>query len=275
MLRAMKILMLVGFLAASVPLKSGAKPVKSAQAAPDMQADIQVQAQTQADPWAQILARYLHRGADGLTRVEYASLRASSADMSLLAAYIERQSQARPSTMHRAQAMAYWANLYNALTIHVVAEHYPVASIRQIKSGIRKGPWRRKLVTVEGKTLSLNTIEHDIMRPTFKTPLVHYMINCASIGCPNLKSSPWQAASLDADLEAAARAYINSPRGAHFVDGKLNASKIYKWFKKDFGGTNAGVLSHLKQYANADLRAQLDGHGKIDKYIYDWGVNAP
>ena len=226
-------------------------------------------------PWAQVLAAYSSMGADGLVRFDYAALKASPENMKLLEGYIKAQAAKAPSIMSRNEAMAYWANLYNALTVQVVAENYPVTSIRKIKSGYRAGPWKRDLVTVEGRKLSLDNIEHDIMRPTFQTPLVHYMVNCASVGCPNLKATPWQAATLEADQEAAARAYINSPRGARFDKGRLRVSSIYRWFKKDFGSGEAGVFAHLKLYANEDLRARLNSKQKIDKYDYDWGVNAP
>ena len=171
--------------------------------------------------------------------------------------------------------MAYWANLYNALTVQIVTENYPVKSIRDIKSGWRAGPWKRDLVTVEGETLSLDNIEHDIMRPTYGTPLVHYMVNCASVGCPNLKETPWQAETLDADLDQAARAFINSPRGVNSNKGRLQVSSIYKWFDDDFGGSQQGVLNHLAQYADEDVAAKLLGRKKIDKFDYNWGVNAP
>ena len=197
--------------------------------------------------WADVLKNHAYPSSDGLLRFDYAGLQASAVDTANLAKYIKHLSGQTPSTMARNEAMAYWANLYNALTVQVVAQNYPVGSIRDIKSGGRKGPWRRKLVAVEDKTLTLDNIEHDIMRPTFNTPLVHYMVNCASIGCPNLKAAPWQAQTLDTDLAAAARAYINSPRGVKISGGKMSASKIYKWFKKDFGNNAAGVLAHMRR----------------------------
>ena len=225
--------------------------------------------------WRVILGRYVVKNGDGLVLFDYAALSAMSDDMALLDDYIQAQTGRTPSTMSRNEAMAYWANLYNALTVQVVAQNYPVGSIREIKSGVRKGPWKRKLVTVEGRTLSLDDIEHGIMRPTFETPLVHYMVNCASVGCPNLKITPWSADTLDADLDAAARAYINSTRGVKISNGKVQASSIYKWFKKDFGGNDKGVLAHLIKYADPELADQLQGRVKIDKYAYDWGVNTP
>jgi len=225
--------------------------------------------------WGNILGHYTISNSDGLTQFDYAALKASKTDTAMLANYVGHLTTQKPSNMSSAEAMAYWANLYNALTVQVVAENYPVTSIRKIKSGFRAGPWKRTLVTVEGKELSLDNIEHDIMRPTFNTPLVHYMVNCASIGCPNLNTEAWQSVGLEGELDMAARAYINSPRGVAIVKGRLQVSSIYKWFEKDFGGNQAGVLTHLRKYANDDLLAKLEGRSKIDKYAYDWGVNAP
>jgi hypothetical protein len=125
--------------------------------------------------------------------------------------------------MSAAEAFAYWANLYNALTLDVVLNAYPVTSIRNIKSRgagfdlkALFGPWRTKLVTVAGRRLSLDDIEHEIMRPTFRDPRVHYAVNCAAVGCPNLWPQVWPANSLNHDLDRAARTYVNDPRGARW-----------------------------------------------------------
>jgi hypothetical protein len=228
-----------------------------------------------------LLAKYLVSGADGVARVRYAAWKASAADRATLAAYVTALAAAKPSTLARADAFALWANLYNALTLQVVLDRYPVRSIRDIKSegaGLDPkalfGPWRTKRVTVEGKRLSLDDIEHGIMRPSFKDPRVHYAVNCASIGCPNLKATAWRAASLEADLDAAARAYVNSPRGAVALNpGLIRASSIYDWFKADFGGNDAGVLSHLRRYADKDLEAALTAQARIAGFSYDWALN--
>ena len=225
--------------------------------------------------WQDILTRYTKRNPQGLVCFDYAALRATPKDMQKLSEYLSLMQAMKPSAMSRDEALAYWANLYNALTIDVVTRHYPIKSIREIKfSWFHAGPWRRKFVRVEGRDLSLDDIEKGIMRPQFKTPFIHYMVNCASISCPNLKTPPWHAATLQADLQAAARDYINSPRGVKFENGQLKLSSIYKWYARDFGG-QAQVLSHLRRFANADLRSMLDTHPKIDKYVYDWALNTP
>lgn len=227
------------------------------------------------DLWRNVLVNHTNKDTDGLVRFDYAGLKAAPNDMDALTQYIDDLAAKKPSTFERKEAMAYWANLYNALTVRIVAENYPVKSIRKIKSGLLPGPWKKKLVTVEGEKLSLDNIEHDIMRPTFKTPLVHYMVNCASIGCPNLKETPWYAETLDQELDQAARAFVNSPRGVTSSKGRLQVSSIYKWFQKDFGGSQEGVIEHLSEYANENVAAKLVGRKKIDKFGYNWDINAP
>jgi Protein of unknown function, DUF547 len=176
-----------------------------------------------------------------------------------------------PSTLSREARFAFWVNLYNALTLKVVLDAFPVRSIRNIGVG---GPWRRALVTVEGRRLSLDDIEHRTLRTGWREPRIHYAVNCASIGCPNLMARPWTAATLDTDLDRAARAFVNSPRGVSPIGARqVRVSSIYHWFKEDFGGNNAGVLAHLRRYADADLRASLDG-ASIDGHDYDWSLNS-
>ena len=227
-----------------------------------------------ASPWGKILSTY--GAADGdLNRFDYGGLSGNAADMESLDGYIQKLAGKAPSRMDKNEALAYWANLYNALTVQVVAKNWPVKSIKEIKSGVFKpGPWNLELVTVEGRSMSLNDIEHGTMRATWDEPRIHYMVNCASIGCPNLMLSPWKAETLEADLDAAAKAFVNSPRGAKVSDGNLTISSIFKWYKKDFGGNDAGIIAHLKQYASGDLKSALDGVSKISKDQYDWNVNA-
>lgn len=227
-----------------------------------------------------LLKRYVQAGTDGVNRVDYGRWKASSADRAALGGYIEALAAARPSTMQRNAAFAYWANLYNAITLKVILDRYPVASIRDIKSDglfdpkAYVGPWRTKRVTVEGKPLSLDDIEHDIMRPTFKDPRVHYSVNCASIGCPNLPLAAWRAASLDADLDAAARAFVNHRRGVEVMPGNtLRVSSIYKWFRDDFGPDDAAVIAHLKCYAAPELAVKLATVTAIGEDHYDWSLN--
>jgi hypothetical protein len=102
---------------------------------------------------------------------------------------------------------------------------------------------------------------------------VHYAVNCASIGCPNLGREAFTGAKLNDQLDAAARAYANHPRGVDVRSDGLVASSIYNWFADDFGGTEEAVLAHLREYAEPALKAKLDGARSIADYAYDWNHN--
>ncbi len=223
--------------------------------------------------WAEILNASVVEGDDGLNRFRYADVGAEH--KASLKAYLEGLQNFDPTTLNRDEQFAFWVNLYNAATIDVVLEHYPVDSIRSIKlSGpLFSGPWRKKFLNVGGYELSLDMIEHEILRGKWTEPRVHYAVNCASVGCPNLGTIPFAGATLEAQLDQAARDYVNHPRGADVKDGKLTVSSIYDWFKEDFGDNDAGVIAHLEEYADADLKAALSGITKVSKDQYDWSLN--
>lgn len=223
--------------------------------------------------WDGWLQRHVVAAADGINRVAYG--RAGPAERRLLRAYIDALGAVAISAYSRAEQRAYWINLYNALTVDIVLEHYPVKSIRDISSGLfSSGPWKLKLVTVEGEKLSLDDIEHRILRPLWRDPRVHYAVNCAALGCPNLQPRAFTAANSETLLEQAARAFVNHPRGARVVDGRLIVSSIYDWFEEDFGGNDAGVIAHLRQYAEPGLKHALTSIERVGDDAYDWQINA-
>lgn len=221
-----------------------------------------------------LLARRARASRDGVVRVDYAGWKASAADRAALKAYIASLSRLAPLTLTRPEQFAFWANLYNAVTIDVVMEAYPVRSIRDIRSGITPGPWKRKVATVGGVELSLDDMEHNILRKGWSDPRVHYAVNCASFSCPNLPLRAFRGATLGPSLEAAARAYVNTPRAATFDGDVLVVSSIYKWYAVDFGGTDARVIAHLARYANEPLKARLQAATRIGRDTYDWSLNA-
>ncbi len=224
--------------------------------------------------WQRILGTYLAPGADRVNRLRYASV--GPTDGQALDGYIARLAATPVSALHRPEQLAYWINLYNALTVQVVLGHYPVASIRDIAISpglLAIGPWDKALIEVEGAALTLNDIEHRILRPIWGDPRIHYAVNCAAIGCPDLQASAFTGAGAEARLEAAARAYVNHPRGARVENGELTVSSIYAWFREDFGGTEAGVIAHLKRYAGPELAKALETVTDIEDYEYDWALN--
>ncbi len=227
--------------------------------------------------WQDLLDAYLVPGQDGeANKVDYASLAANQDDRDKLELYITSLEAVEVDALNKNEQFAFWANLYNATTVRVILDHYPVSSIRKISISpgfFSTGPWGAKLVTVDGERLTLDDIEHRILRPIWKDPRVHYAVNCASIGCPNLPTKPFTGKTLEADLEAAARAYINSPRGASFRGSALRVSKIYDWYSEDFGKGTADLISHLKSYAEGDLAEKLENTTRVQGYDYDWSLN--
>jgi hypothetical protein len=178
------------------------------------------------------------------------------------------------TSLTRSAAFAYWVNVYNAVTVDVVARAYPVKSIREVNGGFfNTGPWGDKLITIAGRDLSLDNIEHGILRPVFGDPRIHYAVNCASIGCPDLKATPWTADSLETDLDEAARTYVAHSRGVTVQSNGLRLSKIYDWFIEDFGDSETGIVQHITGFAAPDLAQRLSTGPRIRGYDYDWDLN--
>lgn len=227
--------------------------------------------------WDMILAKYLVTDhPSGINRFRYADF--MSSDRQILDEYLNQLQKVKVLSLNRKEQKAYWINLYNSLTIQVILNHYPVKSIMDIDISpglFSNGPWGAKLLTIDGETVSLNDIEHRILRPIFNDNRLHYALNCASIGCPNLQPIAYTAANTEDLLEAGAKEYINSPRGAQFSKGKLKVSNIYKWFQVDFGDSEKGVIRHLLQYAQGDLANTLQKYKKGLRFDYDWRLNQP
>ncbi|MDA0999139.1 MAG: DUF547 domain-containing protein [bacterium] len=224
--------------------------------------------------WGKFLAVYLIRGSDGINRFAYGKV--TGGDRKILEEYIARLASAPVRRLNRKEQLAFWINLYNALTVRVILDHYPTGSILKISISpgwFSVGPWGKKLIEIEGEKLSLDDIEHRILRPIWKDPRIHYAVNCASIGCPNLAAKPYLAESADAMLTEGAQAYVNHPRGARIAEGGLLVSSIYHWYKSDFGGDDAGVIRHLKKYAAPALRRRLGKIEEIADHGYDWALN--
>ncbi|MFP4508521.1 MAG: DUF547 domain-containing protein [Spirochaetaceae bacterium] len=232
--------------------------------------------------WGRIIDRYLVTGTEsGVNLFRYADV--SDTDRSALQAYIDRLSEVEVSRLNRDEQIAYWLNLYNAVTVELILEHYPVDSIRDITisgSAFNRHPWDAVLVEVEGEDLTLNDIEHRIIRPIWQDPRIHYAVNCASIGCPNLQPEPFTGANYRDLFDIAAGEYINHPRGARFEGNRLHLSEIFNWYSEDWDDDIAVIVGHLLEYAEDSLAEQLrsfaDGgyRGRI-AYSYDWNLNEP
>ncbi|MBF0238039.1 MAG: DUF547 domain-containing protein [SAR324 cluster bacterium] len=232
------------------------------------------QNQINHEPWQEFLNMYLEtQHASGINRVRYA--RVSTEDRQSLADYLKQMSQTQITAYSKQEQKAFWINLYNALTVQIILKNYPVQSIRDIKSGFFSfGPWDMKLMEIEGEKITLNDIEHRILRPLWQDNRVHYALNCASLGCPDLQPQAFTRENTETLLDSAARAFINHERGAKFEKDELVLSSIYHWFKTDFGGTDASVIEHLIQFADAPLAEKLRSYHESWDHDYDWKLNA-
>jgi len=224
--------------------------------------------------WDYFLRSYVRLGSDGIARIPYARVTAS--DRERLGADLARLAGVPIGAYSRREQLAFWVDLYNELTVKLVLDHYPVSTIKNIAISpglFAVGPWGRKLITVEREALSLDDIEHRILRPIWRDPRIHYAVNCAALGCPNLQASAFTAGDTEALLDKAAREYVNHPRGATVSGGELTVSSIYIWYETHFGGTEAGVIEHLKHYARPGLASALAAIDHISGDSYDWALN--
>lgn len=223
--------------------------------------------------WTNFLQQYVSQGPNGVNRLDYQGV--TTQDRSSLDNYVDQLTDTEIRSMSKKSQKPFWINLYNALTVQLVLDHHPVDSIKDISFGFLSfgGPWKEKLVKVEGQELSLNDIEHRILRPIWKDSRIHYGVNCASIGCPNLQRKAFTAQNTEDLLDKGAREYINHPQGASIEGGRLVVSSIYEWFQEDFGGNDAGVIEHFMQYADPGLNQKLQGFDDIDDDRYDWSLN--
>ena len=212
--------------------------------------------------------------ASGINRVRYQAV--GDEDRKALNGYLQILQSLPISTYNRSEQKAFWINLYNALTVDLILSRYPVASIRDINISpglFVRGPWGAKLLTIEGEKLSLDDIEHRILRPIWKDNRVHYALNCASLGCPNLQPAAFTGDNTEGLLERGAKEFINHPRGLTVKNGTLVVSSIYVWFKEDFGYSTEGLMDHWRKYASGVLIETLSKFGSGLTHDYDWRLN--
>ena len=266
--------LLVGVLAMPLTtVTSWAAPAPEAWAlwddhAPDDSAHIDHRA------WQEFLDGYLLAGPDGVNRVAYGAV--TPEDRQRLQSYLQALADMDPRHYAKAEQMAYWINLYNALTVEVVLSYPGKGSIlRMGKKRLAIGPWDDKLVEIAGEAVSLNDIEHRILRPIFRDHRIHYAVNCASISCPNLVPEAYTRDNIERLLAANEVSYINHQRGVRFAaDGRLVLSQIFQWYRDDFAADREALLAYLSRHHGALAQALVSYDGRI-KYAYDWTLNSP
>lgn len=214
-------------------------------------------AQPKHDTWDDLLQKHV----DDQGRVHYAGFKA---DEALLDAYLEELSKMPAQrSWSRSQQLAYWINAYNAFTVKLILDHYPVQSIRDIHDG---NPWAVHWIKIGGTKYSLDQIEHQIIRPQFKDARIHFAVNCAARSCPPLLNKAYNPVVLEQQLRNQTRKFVNHTGYNQLGPDKVRISKIFDWYKTDFGD----LIDYLNRYAEQDIRPQAE----LQFNDYDWSLNS-
>lgn len=223
--------------------------------------------------WQTILDDYLVSDTDsGVNLFDYSGLIDDGREP--LDQYIDAMTSIDPLSYNRAEQKAYWINLYNAVTVAVILNNYPLVSITDIGGKVGSfGPWDNDAVELNGISLSLNDIEHRIIRPLYNDYRIHFAVNCASIGCPNLATQAFTSDNMEQLLDSAAAEYVGHPRGVAVNGSQLQLSSLFDWYAIDFGSNQKQLLQTLSKHADPETKnALLEFSGDPD-YFYDWSLN--
>lgn len=178
------------------------------------------------------------------------------------------------NTWSEEQRLTYLINLYNAATIKLIVDNYPVKSIKNIsKEG--QGPWKLEVVNLFGKKISLDHLEHDIIRGNYNEPRVHFALVCAAVGCPKLPNEPFVASTLNQQLDNRTKLFL-SEKDNNYIDENQKTvylSSIFDWFAQDFNKTHGSVLGFVKEYLPAEEAKKINSDYSLKFTEYDWNLN--
>jgi hypothetical protein len=207
--------------------------------------------------------------------VEYAAL-ARQADTALVP-YLHRLATAQPSDWSPRARLAFWINAYNAHTLKLIVDHYPVASIQDIAGPSEgKTPFQRPVGRVADTVRTLDDIEHEIIRERFDDPRIHFALVCAAASCPRLRREAYVGPRLNAQLDAQARHFLHDDQKNRIPadGGTIALSRLLKWYGSDFGPTPAAIQAELAPYFDGAVRDSLaQGAYEVRFLPYDWSLN--
>ncbi len=215
--------------------------------------------------WAELLGKHVTAGG-----ADYAGFKTEE---HRLDQYLKVLENTDPKGLSRNEQFAFYINAYNAWTIKLILSGYPgVKSIKDFGT-ILQSPWQKKMVRISGQVITLDDVEHNILRPRFKDPRVHFAINCSAASCPPLRPEPYLGKTLDQQLDHSTRSFINKEGSHRFEGNTLYVSRIFKWFSEDF---NHDALSFYLKFAEGNLKRKLSAQKDTlrVKYLhYDWSLN--
>jgi len=206
--------------------------------------------------WNDLLQKHVTAKGD----VNYAGFKK---DKAKLERYLDMLASNHPTdAWSRPEKMAYWINAYNAFTVQLILENYPLSSITNLDDG---KVWDRKWIELGDQTYSLNNIEHDILRPRFNDARIHFAVNCAAESCPPLHNKAITAKNLDETLERLTRSFINNTEYNKINKQSVTVSKIFDWYSEDFG--------NLIQYLNKYSTTTIASDATVNYQNYNWSLN--
>lgn len=227
--------------------------------------------------YGKVLHAYVTHG-----RVDYSKLKHERQDLNEYMKSLESLSRENYEEMSLEEKIAFWINAYNAAAIKLVIDHYPLQkrfgwkALTFPENSIPQIPdvWDRKVLEILGERLSLNQIEHQILRKEFQEPRVHFALVCASLGCPILGNEPYQGNKLDAQLDEQVRDFLADLKKARYDEATdtLYLSPIFKWFRKDFESAG-GVLNFVKAHGPKMAKEKISEKTEIEWLHYDWSLN--
>jgi len=212
----------------------------------------------------------------GVNRFDYESV--SAPHRALLVSYLESLQAIDPRDLNSSEQLAYWINLYNSNAVYVVLQGIEEDNIDSIKdiwsNAVTPGPWDIEGLTIAGQKVSLNIIEHGILRPIWKDRRLHYALNCASIGCPSLLSTAFTADLVNELMDEAEEDFLGHSRAVSIDGEKLILSSLFDWYATDFAGNKEELLNYLQDYVDDDTFEGIESHTSVS-YAYDWSLNKP
>jgi hypothetical protein len=197
--------------------------------------------------------------------------------------YLKSLERADVSALPERERLAFWINAYNAYTIELINKYEERASIKNISEGAgferTKGPWKEPIVKAAGQTYTLDEVENGIIRKQFREPRIHFALVCAAMSCPHLRSEAYTGAKLDAQLDSQGRTFVLDEARGGWVDvnkAVVHASRIFDWYRNDFGGSDAAIARYIAQYhpESPEKQLLLGGHFKMEFLEYDWTLNS-
>lgn len=210
------------------------------------------------DQWNSLLSRFVT--ASG--KVNYKGFKQ---DQAKLNAYLEDLSANTPaSSWSRNEKLAYWINVYNAYTVKLIVDNYPLKSIQDLGK-----PWDKKFIKIGGDIYSLNEVEHEIIRKRFNDARIHFAVNCASFSCPKLLNEAYTGAKLEQQLNTQTRAYINNPVHNEISANKGAISQLFNWYADDFVKSAGSVIAFINKYSTVKLRNEA----RLEYKEYGWSLN--